>query len=53
MAHFGMPIFGVDPKLAETAPLLYRATDVPFLPKMEQEPKLEETIFNQLWHISV
>ena len=35
--------FLIDPKLAETAPLLYRATDVPFLPKMEQEPKLVET----------
>ena len=44
--------FGVDPKLAETAPLLYRATDVPFLPKMEQEPKLAETVFYQVWHIS-
>ena len=44
--------FLIDPKLAETAPLLYRATDVPFLPKMEQEPKLVETIFYQLWHIS-
>ena len=39
--------FGVDPKLAETALLLYRVTDVPFLPKMEQEPKLVETVFYQ------
>ena len=30
--------FPIDPKLAETAPLIYRATDVSFLPKMEQEP---------------
>ena len=44
--------FPIDPKLAETAPLLYRATDVPFLPKMEQEPKLVETVFYQLWHFS-
>jgi len=44
--------FPIDPKLAETAPLLYRATGVPFLPKMEQEPKLVETVFYQLWHIS-
>jgi len=41
--------------LAETAPLLYRVTDVPFLPKMEEpkfstncatfpiDPKLAET----------
>jgi len=52
MAHFRHANFGVDPKLAETAPLFYRATDVPFLPKMEQEPKLVETVFYQLWHIS-
>ena len=32
--------FGIDPKLAETAPLLSTVTDVPFLPKMEQEPKI-------------
>jgi len=44
--------FGVDPKLVETAPLLHRVTDVPFLPKMEQEPKLVETVFYQFWHIS-
>jgi len=41
--------FGVDPKLAETAPLFYRATDEPFLPKMKQEPKLVQTVFYQLW----
>jgi len=40
--------FRVNPKLAETAPLLYGVTDVPFLPKMEQEPKLAETVFYQL-----
>ena len=40
--------FGIDPKLAETAPLFYRATDVPFLPKMEQEPKLAETVYHFL-----
>jgi len=39
--------FLIDPKLAETA-LLYRATDVPFLPKMEQEPKSAETVFYKL-----
>ena len=44
--------FGIDPKLAETAPLFCRATDEPFLPKMEQEPKMGETVFYQLWHIS-
>jgi len=44
--------FGVDPKLAETAPLFYRVTDEPFLPKMEQEPKLVETVFYRFWHIS-
>jgi len=27
-------------------------TDVPFLPKMEQEPKLVETVFYRFWHIS-
>ena len=42
---------GVDPKLAETAPLFYRVTDVPLLPKME-EPKLVQTIFYELCHIS-
>ena len=27
--------FGIDSKLAQTAPLFYRMTDVSFLPKME------------------
>jgi len=48
VAHFRL----IHAELAETAPLLYRVTDVPFLPKMEQEPKLAETVFYQLWHIS-
>ena len=34
--------FGIDPKLAEAAPLFYRATDVPFLPKWNIDPKLAE-----------
>ena len=60
LAHFGnyflpsIGIFwhanlGIDPKLAETAPLLYRVTDAPFLPKMEQEPKLAETNISNYW----
>ena len=36
-AHFDMPI---KPKLAETALLLCRVTDVPFLPKMEPQNKI-------------
>ena len=33
MEHFDMPILA---KLAETALLFYRVTEVPFLPKMDQ-----------------
>ena len=32
--------FGIDPKLAETSLLFRRATDVPFLQRMEQGTKL-------------
>jgi len=44
--------FGIDPKLAEKTPLFCRATDVPFLQRMEQGTKLAKTIMYQLWHIS-
>ena len=33
--------FPIDLKLAETAPLLYRATDVPFLPKLNKNQVTE------------
>ena len=44
--------FGIDPKLAETKLLFRRATDVPFLQRMEQGTKLAKNIIYQLWHIS-
>ena len=41
--NFDMPI---KPKLAETALLFCRVTDVPFLPKWNNEPKLAEKLVN-------
>ena len=34
----------IKPKLAETALLFCRVTDMPFLPKRNNEPKLAETV---------
>jgi len=56
LAHFGNHFttnngtfwhanFRIDPKLAETAPLLYRATDVPFLQRMGHWAKISRTHF--------